>query len=78
MNIIGCLMTPEAGEVTILDNSIQNMDKNQLAEVRRDHIGFVFQQFNLLARTSAVDNVKMPLMYFDDLLKMPAHELSNA
>ncbi|USD61599.1 ABC transporter ATP-binding protein [Vibrio sp. SCSIO 43140] len=69
MNMIGCLMTPETGEITILDNSIQNMDKNQLAEVRRDHIGFVFQQFNLLARTSAVDNVKMPLMYFDDPIK---------
>lgn len=65
MNMIGCLMTPESGEVTILNSSIQNMNKNQLAEVRRDHIGFVFQQFNLLARTSAVENVKMPLMYFD-------------
>ncbi|MFA0441659.1 macrolide ABC transporter ATP-binding protein [Vibrio sp. 10N.286.49.C2] len=69
MNMIGCLMTPEDGQVSILNQETQDLNKNQLAEVRRDHIGFVFQQFNLLSRTSALDNVKMPLMYFDKPIK---------
>lgn len=63
MNIIGCLMTPESGEIEILGQSTKTMSKNQLSEVRQKHIGFIFQQFNLLARTSALENVKMPLMY---------------
>ena len=63
MNLIGCLMTPEKGEVSLLGQSTQGMSPTELACIRRDHIGFVFQQFNLLARTSALDNVKMPLMY---------------
>ncbi|MDB2386668.1 ABC transporter ATP-binding protein [Shewanella sp.] len=71
MNLIGCLMTPEQGEVRILNRSTQGMKKEGLAVLRRDHIGFVFQQFNLLARTSAIDNVKMPLMYADELITDP-------
>ncbi|PSW13557.1 macrolide ABC transporter ATP-binding protein [Photobacterium rosenbergii] len=63
MNVIGCLMTPEQGDIEILGNPTPAMTKDQLAEVRQSHIGFVFQQFNLLSRTSALDNVKMPLMY---------------
>lgn len=66
MNMIGCLMTPERGEVSILEKSVQTLNKDELASVRRDHIGFIFQQFNLLSRTSALDNVKMPLMYLDE------------
>ncbi|MBW8191867.1 ABC transporter ATP-binding protein [Neiella marina] len=69
MNLIGCLMTPEQGELKILGKSTSGLTKAQLADVRRDHIGFVFQQFNLLARTSALDNVKMPLMYHDEPIK---------
>lgn len=65
MNMIGCLMTPELGGIEILGHGTNNLSRAQLAQVRRDHIGFVFQQFNLLSRTSALDNVKMPLMYFD-------------
>ncbi|WOT04452.1 ABC transporter ATP-binding protein [Shewanella youngdeokensis] len=65
MNLIGCLMTPEQGEVRLLNSSTLGVNKDGLATLRRDHIGFVFQQFNLLARTSALDNVKMPLMYAD-------------
>nr|WP_087505134.1 ABC transporter ATP-binding protein [Neiella marina] len=65
MNLIGCLMTPEQGQLKILGQSTIGMSKAELADIRRDHIGFVFQQFNLLARTSALDNVKMPLMYHD-------------
>ncbi|MGL6316489.1 ABC transporter ATP-binding protein [Vibrio sp. WXL103] len=63
MNVIGCLMTPESGTIEILGKTTQAMSKNQLSEVRQKHIGFIFQQFNLLARTTALDNVKMPLMY---------------
>ncbi|MBY6186588.1 ABC transporter ATP-binding protein [Marinobacter hydrocarbonoclasticus] len=63
MNLIGCLMTPEQGEVRLLGQSTAGMNKARLAQLRRDHVGFVFQQFNLLSRTSALDNVKMPLMY---------------
>ncbi|OBT08009.1 macrolide ABC transporter ATP-binding protein [Vibrio sp. UCD-FRSSP16_10] len=66
MNMIGCLMTPESGEIEILGQATNRLNRNDLAEIRRDHIGFVFQQFNLLSRTSALDNVKMPLMYFDE------------
>ncbi|MBY5979173.1 ABC transporter ATP-binding protein [Ferrimonas balearica] len=65
MNLIGCLMTPELGEVRLLGQSTAGQNKSQLAQLRRDHVGFVFQQFNLLSRTSALDNVKMPLMYND-------------
>jgi putative ABC transport system ATP-binding protein len=65
MNLVGCLMTPERGEVELFGQAIHNMNRNQLADMRRDHIGFIFQQFNLLSRTSALDNVKMPLMYCD-------------
>ncbi|NLS12677.1 ABC transporter ATP-binding protein [Vibrio sp. SM6] len=65
MNLIGCLMTPKHGQVELLGNSTKGMSRGELACLRRDHIGFVFQQFNLLARTSALDNVTMPLMYQD-------------
>ncbi|SHH97015.1 ABC transporter ATP-binding protein [Ferrimonas marina] len=68
MNLIGCLMTPESGELALLGKSTRGMDRDALAQLRRDHIGFVFQQFNLLARTSALDNVMMPLMYQDNLV----------
>nr|WP_285817698.1 ABC transporter ATP-binding protein [Echinimonas agarilytica] len=74
MNQIGCLMTPEQGEVKILGQSTLGMGKDALATLRRDRIGFVFQQFNLLSRTSALDNVKMPLMYADSPVKN-AHQL---
>ncbi len=72
MNLIGCLMTPEQGELRILGQSTSGLNKSALARLRRDHIGFVFQQFNLLARTSALDNVMMPLMYQDKRVEQPA------
>ncbi|CAM3173634.1 ABC transporter ATP-binding protein [Vibrio rarus] len=68
MNMIGCLMTPESGAIEILGQATDRLNRNELADIRRDHIGFVFQQFNLLSRTSALDNVKMPLMYLDDVV----------
>ncbi len=63
MNLIGGLMTPESGQLSLLGTNTHGMNKDQLALVRRDHIGFVFQQFHLLARTSALENVMMPTMY---------------
>ncbi|HNC08395.1 MAG TPA: ABC transporter ATP-binding protein [Anaerolineales bacterium] len=63
MSIIGCLDVPTSGRYTIDDVAVENMDETRLADVRGRKIGFVFQQFNLLARTSALENVKLPLTY---------------
>ena len=63
MSIIGCLDVPTSGRYMIDDVSVENMDETRLADVRGRKIGFVFQQFNLLARTSALENVKLPLTY---------------
>ena len=63
MSIIGCLDVPTSGRYTIDDVAVENMDETHLANVRGRKIGFVFQQFNLLARTSALENVKLPLTY---------------
>jgi ABC-type lipoprotein export system ATPase subunit len=66
MNLIGALDTPTSGELAINGAAISTLDKDQLADLRNSTIGFVFQQFNLLARTSALDNVKLPLAYSRD------------
>lgn len=63
MSIIGCLDVPSGGKYMLDGVSVENMDEKKLAEIRGQKIGFVFQQFNLLARTSALDNVMMPLTY---------------
>ena len=63
MNLIGCLDTPSTGQYGLNGASISEMNDNQLAEIRNREIGFVFQTFNLLARSNALHNVELPLIY---------------
>ena len=63
MNMIGCLDTPTGGEYILNNNRVSQMDDAELAEVRNREIGFVFQTFNLLPRTTCLANVELPLIY---------------
>lgn len=63
MNIIGCLDTPTSGTYILNNHDVSQMQDNALAEVRNKEIGFVFQQFNLLPRLTAAENVALPLVY---------------
>ena len=63
MNVIGCLDTPDDGTYELNGRLVSNMSDSQLAQVRNEEIGFVFQTFNLLNRTTAQHNVEMPLIY---------------
>lgn len=63
MNIVGCLDTPTSGIYRFRGVDVGSLDRNQLALLRRHYIGFVFQGFNLLARTTAQENVELPLIY---------------
>jgi putative ABC transport system ATP-binding protein len=63
MNIIGCLDTPTSGEYILNGEDVSKMDDNSLAEIRNKQIGFVFQTFNLLPRSTALENIMLPLIY---------------
>ena len=63
MNIVGCLDTPSKGTYLLNDKNVGNLDEEQLAGIRNEEIGFVFQKFHLLPRSSALENVALPLKY---------------
>jgi len=63
MNILGCLDTPTSGNYFLNGQDVSRMDDNQLAEIRNKEIGFIFQTFNLLPRSTALENVMLPLVY---------------
>lgn len=63
MNIIGCLDRPTGGQYILEGRNLKNLDDNQLAYIRNQRIGFVFQQFNLLSRSTALENVMLPMVY---------------
>ena len=69
MHIIGCLDVPSSGDYFFRDNNISNLNSNKLAELRNKDIGFVFQNFNLLPRLNALENVILPLLYSGKNLK---------
>lgn len=66
MNIIGCLDTPSSGQYLFKGNHVETLSRDQRARLRRQFLGFVFQGFNLLSRTSALENVELPLLYRGD------------
>ena len=77
MHILGCLDRPTAGQYALDGQDVSKMSKDQLAEVRNRKIGFVFQGFNLLSRTTALDNVELPLLYRAKMKSSERHKLGQ-
>jgi putative ABC transport system ATP-binding protein len=78
MNLLGCLDTPTSGSYLIDGVRVDGLDRNALAALRNEKIGFVFQGFNLLPRTSAVENVELPMLYDRSGRKRDTHALAMA
>jgi putative ABC transport system ATP-binding protein len=74
MHIVGCLDRPTSGQYFLDDEDVSRMSKDALAAVRNKKIGFVFQGFNLLSRTSALDNVELPLLYGSGMKATERHK----
>ncbi|MFL5616011.1 MAG: ABC transporter ATP-binding protein [Gemmatimonadaceae bacterium] len=77
MNILGCLDVPTEGMYTLDGIRVEGLSKNELADIRNQKLGFVFQGFNLLARTTALDNVELPLLYDRTGTKKNTKELAT-
>ena len=78
MNILGCLDRPTRGSYTLDDVRVDELTKDQLADIRNRKLGFVFQGFNLLARTSALENVELPLLYDRSGRKLDTRALATS
>src|SRR3989440_11190596 len=77
MNLIGCLDTPSQGEYWLNGKNVSEMDDDELARIRNQEVGFVFQTFNLLARATALHNVELPLIY-GGIPGAKRHEMAKA
>ena len=77
MHILGCLDRPTSGQYILDGQDVSAMSKDQLAEIRNKKIGFVFQGFNLLSRTTALDNVELPLLYRAKMRSSERHKLAR-
>jgi len=76
MNIVGCLDKPTSGQYFLEGREVSTYDKNQLAHIRNKKIGFVFQNFNLLSRTTALENTELPLLYDADISQKESREMA--
>ena len=76
MHILGLLDKPTSGKILLENQDVSDLNQNQQAEIRSKNIGFIFQSFNLLARTSSVDNVIVPMLYSANRKNMPSRATS--